>query len=519
LDGEEVSRIGVYDRYWNTYGGGEQFAGGIAGVLSERHDVDLIGPQAVDVPRQRERLGLELERCGMRLIDTERDVTSVSADYDLLINTTFLSNAACHARRGLYVVHFPGALTNPKTVRLDQARTQLTKVRKQNAVVFREGFLPQRADIAGRLTDGVGVIEVCATAGAQVEIDVAAPRWPDDEQPRVQVRTLAGAAFDDVLAPGQTATATLIHDGSIPMVAWVTSPSHAPDALGLPWHLRRVGAAVTGIRVNGQPLPLVGGRIATRLLPPDRLGFLDTYQRIVSNAIFTQGWVDKLWHQRSDVLYPPVRRFVPTPAADGSGAAPKENIILSLGRFFGSEGGHSKKQLEMVEAFRLLAQSGGAGDWTLHLVGGCSKEYRDYAMAVKRAAVGLNVQVHLNAPGALVQDLLGKASIYWHATGFGEDVTTHPDRFEHFGISVVEAMSAGAVPVVLNQAGPAEIVRAGQDGEHFTDLADLARRTAALIANPTRRATLAASAQERAEYFGFDAFRPRLFTLVDELLD
>jgi hypothetical protein len=51
MDRDEVTRIAVYDRYWSTYGGGEQFAGGIASVLSERYDVDLLGPQPVDIDR------------------------------------------------------------------------------------------------------------------------------------------------------------------------------------------------------------------------------------------------------------------------------------------------------------------------------------------------------------------------------------------------------------------------------------------------------------------------------------
>ena len=508
-----MTRIAVYDRYWSTYGGGEQFAGGIASVLSERFDVDLLGPQPVDVERQKERLGLDLSRCGMRLIDTERDVTAASADYDLLINTTFLSNAACHARRGLYVVHFPGALTSPKQVRLDAARHGLAKVRRQPALVCRDGFLPARGDVEGRLTDGVGLLELFGPMGATVAIDLAVPRWPARKAaPRVQVRTAASTVFDAVIEPGGAATASLTLDGSSPMVVWISSPSHEPGEVGLPWHLRRVGIAVTGVQVAGNDVALTGGRLSTRMLPPDRLGFLDTYQKLVCNAVYTQGWVRTLWKQEADVLYPPVRRFVPSPEAE------KKPIVLSLGRFFGSEGGHSKKQLEMVEAFRKLSESGGSQEWTLHLVGGCSKEYRDYAMAVKRAAVGLNVQVHLNAPGALVQELLGSASIYWHATGYGEDVQTHPDRFEHFGISVVEAMSAGAVPVVLNQAGPAEIVRPGVDGEHFTDLDDLARRTGLLIGDSARRATMSASAKQRAEHFGYDAFRPRLFEMVEDLL-
>ena len=84
-----------------------------------------------------------------------------------------------------------------------------------------------------------------------------------------------------------------------------------------------------------------------------------------------------------------------------TGGAAKEPIILNIGRFFDPRRGHSKKQLELVQAFRRLHESGRAPGWWLHLVGGCSPEDRDYAMAVKREALGLPVHVHLSAPGAV----------------------------------------------------------------------------------------------------------------------
>ncbi len=56
---------------------------------------------------------------------------------------------------------------------------------------------------------------------------------------------------------------------------------------------------------------------------------------------------------------------------------------------------------------------------------------------------------HVDAPGAELADLYARASIFWHAAGLGEDAEDDPNRMEHFGISIVEAMSAGAVPVVL----------------------------------------------------------------------
>jgi glycosyltransferase involved in cell wall biosynthesis len=152
----------------------------------------------------------------------------------------------------------------------------------------------------------------------------------------------------------------------------------------------------------------------------------------------------------------------------------------------------------------------------LHLVGGCSPEDREYAMAVKREALGLPVHVHLSAPGAVLGDLLSRSSVYWHAGGLGEDPERHPDRFEHFGISVVEAMSAGLVPVVFGAAGPAEVVRDDIDGLLYATLDGLVDVTGRLSNDTARRERLARGAVRRAEEFGPAAFQRNLYCLLQK---
>ena len=148
------------------------------------------------------------------------------------------------------------------------------------------------------------------------------------------------------------------------------------------------------------------------------------------------------------------------------------------------------------------------------IVGGCDAANRDYALAVRRAARGLPVDVHINAPGALVEELLASASIYWHGAGLGEDPQRHPNRFEHFGISVVEAMAAGAVPLVFGAAGPAEIVRDGVDGRHWSTLGQLADQTVELVGDEAALASLSTSAIVRAADFSAAAFADRLRSLL-----
>ena len=60
-----------------------------------------------------------------------------------------------------------------------------------------------------------------------------------------------------------------------------------------------------------------------------------------------------------------------------------------------------------------------------------------------------------------LKDILNEyklAKIYWHASGFGEDLETHPEKAEHFGITTVEAMINGLVPIVIDAGGQKEIV-------------------------------------------------------------
>ena len=496
-------RIAVSNLYWSTLGGGEQFAGGIAVALRAHHDVDLIGPDAIDAARFEERLGIDLRGLPLRRIDQESDVTALSTQYDLLVNTTYQSTAVNRARYGLYVVHFPGEVAGRGQHRKDAWRRAIGH-RMPPTVVLRSGFYQPDGRGGARRSDGAGLIDVYAPAGMSVTLSVRAEQAATVELWDRRIRLT-----QTELAAGERGDLTFTSSGTWPQQITLESGTYRHEARpGVIW---RYGVALTGVALDGRREPAPPDRLRTKLLAPDRLGHLATYDAIASNSRFTATWVGRLWGRPSDVLYPPVRAVTRS-------TAPKEPMVLNIGRFFDPRRGHSKKQLEMVEAFGRLHASGRMGGWSLHLVGGCSPEDREYALAVKRAALNLPVHVHLSAPGSTLTDLLARSSIYWHASGLGEDPETHPDRFEHFGISVVEAMGAGLVPIVFGAAGPAEVVRDGVDGLQFHTVDELETLTADLAADPARRAELAASAIRRAGDFAPDAFAARLDALVERVV-
>ncbi|MFM8382524.1 MAG: glycosyltransferase, partial [Actinomycetota bacterium] len=265
--------------------------------------------------------------------------------------------------------------------------------------------------------------------------------------------------------------------------------------------LARVASSLPALRrVVGRPL-----RVLSRRLPDT--SWTDSYSTFIANSAYTQTWIQRIWNQPSRVVHPPVS----VPGFTGA----KEPIIASVGRFFDPARGHSKKQLELVRTFGAMSRStDGVEPWRLVLVGGADAANRDYVMRIRREAKDLPVEVNLNAGRGLLESVLARAEIYWHAGGFGEDEAKHPERFEHFGISVVEAMAAGAVPVVFGAAGPAEIVRHGVDGFHWRTLQELQTFTRRLMSDPALRRAMSENARRRVADFSEERFAEAIRSVV-----
>lgn len=231
---------------------------------------------------------------------------------------------------------------------------------------------------------------------------------------------------------------------------------------------------------------------------------LKTYNMIIVYSHFVEKWVRKYYPQkRVEVLYPPidVEQFRP---------GLKENIILSVGRFF--TGGHCKKQLETIKVFKEVYDENDAlKDWEYHLIGGVSTNTVDqeYLRRCQEEARGYPIYFHINASFETLKTLYGKAKIFWHATGLYEDEISHPERMEHFGITTGEAMAAGCVPVAINRGGQPEIVRNNVDGFLWDTVEELKEYTFILANNESLWKRLSESSIERSKEFSISKFTER----------
>jgi glycosyltransferase involved in cell wall biosynthesis len=223
---------------------------------------------------------------------------------------------------------------------------------------------------------------------------------------------------------------------------------------------------------------------------------LASYQQTIAISKFARDWTTRRWGVDSTVVYPPVE----TDFREAS----KDNLILSISRFNLRA---RKKQLEMMQAFADLNATDLDG-WTYASVGGlnATPDNRAYFDAVGRIGAQCGGSVEANLPRPQLVERLRRARIFWHAMGLDEDTDRHPERAEHFGIATVEAMAAGAVPIVINKGGQTELVEHGRTGFLWNTVAELKSYTSMLAHDRGLWARMSKAARARASDFRGERF-------------
>jgi GT2 family glycosyltransferase/glycosyltransferase involved in cell wall biosynthesis len=243
--------------------------------------------------------------------------------------------------------------------------------------------------------------------------------------------------------------------------------------------------------------------------------FVNSYDMFIPISEFSCEWFVKYWgeNQNHEIIYPPV--FSKQNISSLYDETKKENIILSVGRFFTA--GHNKKQLEMVKSF--IENKEKMRNYELHLVGGLSDNLPDiqYVETIKSLIEDFPIFIHIDIKTEAVASLFEKAKIFWHWAGCGENIDEEPCKAEHFGITTVEAMSYGVVPVVINKGGQPEIVDDSINGYLWNDVNECIEKTCILIDDKNLRVALAKQAVKKSMNFTVEAFNRRCETVFKSI--
>lgn len=226
---------------------------------------------------------------------------------------------------------------------------------------------------------------------------------------------------------------------------------------------------------------------------------------IFCNSYFTKHFVDRKLNISSKVLYPSV-------VISKNDKVKRENVILHVGRYYIDENGSNyKKQDVMIKVFKKMIDEG-LRNWEFIIILGTKDRDK---VSLDREIQGYPIKIIENPSNEKLWDHYSKAKIYWHATGFAVDLEKYPEKAEHFGISTVEAMGAGAVPVVINAGGQKEIVGDGISGYLWDTLEDLAKETSNLIRNEKLLEEMSAKAIKRSDAFSGNRFCKDLRDIIE----
>ncbi|WP_440060027.1 glycosyltransferase [Thermogladius sp. 4427co] len=170
----------------------------------------------------------------------------------------------------------------------------------------------------------------------------------------------------------------------------------------------------------------------------------------------------------------------------------REKIIVTVSRF-----SPEKKLESILEVARVL------GDYEFFIVGSATRKGYSYALKLREKAesMGLgNVRIVVNMPRSGLRDLLRRALFY-----------LHPPYPEHFGLSVAEAVAAGAIPVVYRDGGAwTDIVSRIDPGLGYTDISEVPRIIRTVERSPELARSIRGKGIALVEGFGYFRFKTKL---------
>jgi len=213
---------------------------------------------------------------------------------------------------------------------------------------------------------------------------------------------------------------------------------------------------------------------------------------ILTNSSFSSRVIKNVYGLNSKVIYPPVdiEKF---PSSSN-----KEDLVISIGRF-----NPFKRYEILIRAFSKVNKG------KCIIIGSiydnvALRYLRKLKRLIEDLKLSKRVKLVINCPVDTLRQILSKAKLYVHCT-----------FFEHFGISIVEAMACGCVPIVHRSGGPyTDIVRYGEYGFIFRNSCELADLVNLLLKDNKLYKKFSQKAVRRSKVFDKENFKKKFLMLL-----
>jgi len=217
---------------------------------------------------------------------------------------------------------------------------------------------------------------------------------------------------------------------------------------------------------------------------------LDSYQLKLVNSYYTRFWTNVFWELDCNVVHPPLPRLKTT--------SKKRKLIVSTGPFDVLD---PQSQSKLISLFRDFTSQ--LPDWSLAITGNTDKRAAGQKPIHEFQQMAVEAGVHIIANPTIRERraLLEEASILWQVPSPNERIDREPHKAEPFSLRVLEAMSTGCIPLVINSGGFAELIRHGETGFFWKQFHELAHYTTLLADNYWIRSRFANAARKRSRDF------------------
>ncbi len=221
--------------------------------------------------------------------------------------------------------------------------------------------------------------------------------------------------------------------------------------------------------------------------------------KLLTNSKFMQEIIKRILKREARVIYPPVN----VEAFSQYYKDRKEgHVVVVIASYT------PKRHLELVPMIARHSHS------SKFVIIGKADQYssttiRNLKEQINKQNVENRVKLLTNIPIGELQHMLSMAKVYLHIM-----------PYDHFGISVVEAMAAGCVPVVHRSGGPWRDILAEQDGNYgfsFNTAEEAGSIIESLVTDEDLRSEVASRAWNRARRFDKTIFEREIVEVAEQV--
>ena len=206
---------------------------------------------------------------------------------------------------------------------------------------------------------------------------------------------------------------------------------------------------------------------------------------LIANSNFTRVKIREKWGRNAKVVYPPVETHIFKPSTR------KEDKVVSVGRIT-----PSKRYEDLLAIAQKIPE-------LKFLILGLKQDESYFRSLLKRKTS--NVHIKTNVTRKLLREELSSSKIYLHCM-----------RGEHFGISVVEAMAAGCVPIVHDSGGVREIV-SPTTGFRYVNLKEAVNAIKMAMSDEELYNRLSRNSIKESAKFSVENFKKSLISSISKL--